>query len=121
MVDVIATERGYYGGEIREAGERFSIPDEVMKDEKRRPRWVRLAAFGGKGDHDGDGFTGGAAKPEDDDKPAKGKGKGRAKAATPDPFEDAPEPVRVANEANDATGATEPDWIAPTTPQAVTD
>ena len=29
-----------------------------------------------------------------------------------EPFADAPEPVRVSNEINDATGATQPDWVA---------
>lgn len=32
--------------------------------------------------------------------------------ATAEPFSDAPAPVRVSNEINDATGATQPDWVA---------
>lgn len=118
MVKVIANERGYFGDELREAGASFNVPDDLWDDEKRRPKWVRLAAFNGKGDHDGDGRTGGS-KPADDAPEGKGKGrKGKGKAETVDaptaePFAEAPEPIRVANEANDATGGTEPDWIAP--------
>lgn len=117
MADVIANERGYYGGILREPGERFSIPDEILKDEKRRPKWVRLAAFGGKGDHDGDGVTGGAASDDakaETDKPKRGR-KAKAEtveAATAEPFADAPEPVSLA-EAQKAMGGIEPDWIAP--------
>ena len=33
-------------------------------------------------------------------------------APTAEPFADAPAPVRVSNEINDATGATQPDWVA---------
>lgn len=121
MVKVIANERGFFGGELRDAGAPFDVPDEIWDDKKTRPKWVRLAAFGGKGDHDGDGRTGGTkpADDEGDDAGKKGKGKkGKGKAETVDaptaePFGDAPAPERVANEVNEATGATEPDWIAP--------
>lgn len=145
MVDVIANERGYYGGELRDAGERFSVPDEIMKDKKRRPSWVRLAAFGGKGDHDGDGLTGGAV-PDQEAKELDGMTvaemreyadengidlggatkkadvlealkAGKLKA---EPFADAPEPVSLA-EAQKQQGGVEPDWIAPDEPQPVTD
>lgn len=108
MVEVEATQRGYYGGAIRDPGDRFMIDDEIMKDEKRRPSWVKLVAFGGKGDHDGDGKTGGA-KPAAE-KPAKGK---KAAPVEMEVFGDAPEPVRVENEVNKALGSTEPDWVAP--------
>ncbi|WP_292131535.1 hypothetical protein, partial [Mesorhizobium sp.] len=65
----------------------------------------------------------------DDAKPAKGKGKGGRKskpetveAPEAKPFEDAPAPVRVKNEINDATGGTQPDWLPPSgAPVAVTD
>ncbi|CAA2140455.1 hypothetical protein [Hyphomicrobium sp. ghe19] len=63
MANVIAKARGYFGGVLREAGERFSISDDIMKDDKRRPSWVKLAAFGGNGDHDGNGTTGGSVAP----------------------------------------------------------
>lgn len=46
MVDVVAIERGYFGGARREPGERFALPDALWKDEKRRPKWVRLARSG---------------------------------------------------------------------------
>ena len=62
MAEVIALERGYFGGQIREEGACFHIPDDLWRDTKLRPRWVRLDpayAFGGKGDHDGDGNVGG--------------------------------------------------------------
>lgn len=63
MVKVVATSKGYFGGEIREIGASFNVPDDIWKDEKRRPSWAKLdpkAAFGGKGDHDGDGSVGGS-------------------------------------------------------------
>lgn len=63
MVKVVATSKGYFGGEIREIGASFVVPDDIWKDEKRRPSWVKLdpqGAFGGKGDHDGDGSVGGS-------------------------------------------------------------
>lgn len=67
MVKVIATSRGYFGSVIRDAGESFVIPDELWNDEKRRPLWAKLdpsSAFGGKGDHDGNGSVGGS-KPKE--------------------------------------------------------
>lgn len=67
MVKVVATTKGYFGGVIRDYGDSFNVPDEVWNDKKRRPKWVKLdpaAAFGGKGDHDGDGSVGGS-KPAD--------------------------------------------------------
>ena len=60
MADVIARSKGYFGGEIREVGDRFDVPDEIWNDETRRPKWAAPAAFGGKGDHDGDGKAGGS-------------------------------------------------------------
>lgn len=63
MVKVVATEKGYFGSVVRELGESFNIPHEIWTDEKKRPKWVKLDpkdAFGGKGDHDGDGSVGGS-------------------------------------------------------------
>lgn len=63
MVQVIATQKGYFGGSIREVGESFDVPDELWQDKKRRPSWAKLDpghVFGGKGDHDGDGKVGGS-------------------------------------------------------------
>jgi hypothetical protein len=83
MVDVIATERGYFGSARREPGERFSLPDTLWKDEARRPKWVRLA--------------GGKTEPATR-KPA-------AKPAKP------PEPT--GNGVQDALGGPAPDWLPP--------
>lgn len=111
-VAVRATTVGYVGGEIRQAGERFMWPAGVPLGS-----WVKTVAFDGKGDHDGDGLTGGSKHAEDAADGKKGKGKkGKAEtvtAPTAEPFGDAPEPIRVKNEINEATGGTEPDWIAP--------
>lgn len=63
MVKVIATANGYFGNIYRVPGDSFDVPDELWSDDKKRPRWVRLdtaKAFGGKGDHDGDGKVGGS-------------------------------------------------------------
>lgn len=112
-VEVRATSVGYVGGELRSAGQRFMWPAGVPLGS-----WVKPVAFGGKGDHDGDGLTGGSKPADDGDGKPKGKGKGKGKAETVDaptaePFADAPAPIRVENEINAATGGTEPDWIAP--------
>lgn len=42
-MEVIATEKGYWGGIVREIGDRFVIDDAIMNDKKRRPRWVKAA------------------------------------------------------------------------------
>lgn len=111
MADVIANERGYFGGQVREAGDRFPVPDEIMQDEKKRPKWVRLAAFGGKGDHDGNGATGGAAAVAEPDKPKRGR-KAKDDAAVAEPFADNADPVTV----TEALGGPAPDWLPPGTP-----
>lgn len=54
MVKVVATSKGYDNIAVREVGEVFDWPGEKI------PGWTRLAAFGGKGDHDGNGVTGGS-------------------------------------------------------------
>lgn len=91
MVDVVATERGYFGSIRREPGERFSLPDALWKDEKRRPTWVRLARSCDK--------AGGKTEAE----PA-GK-KPVAKPTTP------PEPD--GNGVQEALGGPAPDWVPP--------
>jgi hypothetical protein len=65
MVKLVATHKAYALGRIIEAGETFGYPDALWNDPERRPSWAKLAAFGGKGDHDGDGKVGGSvpAKP----------------------------------------------------------
>jgi len=55
MAKVRATARGYVGGVIRENGEVFEWPAG-----NKVGSWVEPVAFGGKGDHDGDGLTGGS-------------------------------------------------------------
>jgi hypothetical protein len=125
MAKVIAKARGYIDNVLREFGEVFHVDDELWADEKRRPKWCKAA--GAEDAHaedgeagEGEGGEGGGDKPEDAADKPKGKGgrKPKAKpetvqAATADPFADAPAPVRVKNEINDATGGTQPDWIAP--------
>lgn len=122
MADVIATQRGYFGGVIREAGDKFIVPDDLWNDKDKRPSWAKAAKFGGKGDHDDDGKAGGS-KPADapeDAKPsgrAKGKVKGETvEAPTAEPFADAPEPTEAKPKGNgvkEALGGPAPDWVAP--------
>ncbi|RVD42871.1 hypothetical protein EN742_06545 [Mesorhizobium sp. M4A.F.Ca.ET.020.02.1.1] len=118
---VVAVSRGYLDSVLREPGEVFHIADELWADEKRRPRWCREVGAEDAQAEDGEGGEGDGGKPEvDADKP-KGKGKGgkgknkpvTAQAPEADPFADAPAPVRVKNEINDATGGTQPDWLPP--------
>ncbi|GAA3113541.1 hypothetical protein GCM10010520_67080 [Rhizobium viscosum] len=94
MVDVVATERGYFGGIRREPGERFSLPDALWKDEKRRPTWVRLARASDK--------TGAKAEAEPAEKKPAAK---PAKPFTP------PEPE--GNGVQEALGGPAPDWVPP--------
>lgn len=112
MAEVKATARGYYGGELREPGDVFEAEGkaswfEPVKGDDAEP-------FGGKGDHDGDGNPGGSPAGENATARRGGRKKAETVAApTAEPFADPPppEPVRVANEANEATGATQPDWV----------
>ena len=94
MVDVVATERGYFGSIRREPGERFSLPDALWKDEKRRPKWVRLARSGDKS-------TGKAGAEPAEKKPA-------AK-----PVRASPPPEPVGNGVQEALGGPAPDWVPP--------
>ena len=52
MAKVVATDRGYYGGILRVAGDTFNAEGKAS--------WFKPVSseFGGKGDHDGDGLTG---------------------------------------------------------------
>lgn len=95
MVKVIAISKGYWGGMIREIGDRFAMPE----SEYKLTSWVRPdpdVAFGGKGDHDGDGFVGGSAP----DTPRRRR---RAKADETDQATSA--------EAQEAVGGIQPDWL----------
>ena len=100
MANVIATTRGYFGGLIREIGDKFAVPD---------------------------GITASWFKPVNGDEPvslsepvseAKAKPLRKAKvdtvmAETAEPFADAPAPIRAFNAINELTGSTQPDWISP--------
>lgn len=114
MAKVVATQRGYFGKMIREIGDTFDVPDEIMADEGLRPSWVEPV----KGrDQVADAAPVDAAEPARTER-AKPGPKPKAKPETvaapvAAPFIDAPQPVRVENEINAATGATQPDWVAP--------
>lgn len=100
-VNAVANVRGYFGGVIVEMGEQFSIPDEVWADEKRRPKWARLA--------------GDAVEPvkadADTDAPKRGRKKGGiAEDVKQELFG---EPVRAETEIASAAGGVQPDWVAP--------
>lgn len=121
MANVVAITKGYYGGVVRDPGARFPIPDDLWADKKRRPSWVKLdpsTAFGGKGDHDGDGSVGGSKPKAETVEAAKPAGKGKkskadtVEAPTAQPFADAPVPQTVA-EAQKAVGGMQPDWVPP--------
>lgn len=111
MAKVRAKSRGYVGLVLREAGEVFDWPEGV-----KLGSWVD--PIGSKVVADGDDAHGGSKPVEpagdDDAKPKRGR-KGKAETVqqeTAEPFADAP-PVRVANEINEATGGTQPDWLPP--------
>ena len=111
MAKVIATQRGYFGKVLRDPGDAFDVPDEIMADDKLRPSWVRLAR---RADLAADAEA--VAAPADAEGPKRAGRKPRAEtvaAPVAAPFIEAPEPVRVENEINAATGATQPDWVAP--------
>lgn len=109
MADVIAITRGYFGGEVREPGERFPWPDG-----RDLASWVRPAGSV-------------EFSPEAVDAPEavkakhRGRGKGKPKAETveapeADPFADEPQTVA---DATKAIGSVQPDWVQ--SPQPVAD
>lgn len=112
MVKVRAQAKGYVGGILREPGDVFDWPEGNVIGS-----WVKPFAFGGKGDHDGDGLTGGSVPADvDDEKPKKGKGKAKAEtveAPSAQPFADAPEPETIKGNGVQAALGVQPDWIAP--------
>lgn len=101
MVEVVAKQRGFFDGIVREEGETFSIPDSLWKDKKRRPKWVELAAK-----------KTAARKPPKDgsDKPPDDKGGKESETGG-----NHPEPQTVA-EVQKETGGGKPDWRPPGTP-----
>ncbi|QND53463.1 hypothetical protein HB779_17390 [Phyllobacterium sp. 628] len=107
MVKVLAKTRGYIAGILREHGDVFEWPDDV-----KLGRWVKEYTSG-EDPADTDPSEPVNEKPKKPGKAAK-PGKATTVAApVAEPFGDAPEPIRVTNEINAATGGTEPDWIAP--------
>jgi hypothetical protein len=144
MVQVIANERGYFDGELREIGAAFSVPDDLWHDEERRPRWVSLSerAIGGarivrpKG-----GETDGAAEiPDDWQSLSVAARKALAKAISGEPAPNVREAdLVIADEAErrrpaalaaaivasngiqEALGAQQPDWVAPAALQPLDD
>ncbi|OHV24943.1 hypothetical protein EOS93_25200 [Rhizobium sp. RMa-01] len=150
MAEVIANTKGYFGGTIREAGEPFSVPDDIWDDKKKRPKWVRVdpaSVFGGKGDHDGDGSVGGSKPsipagsveiPEAWEELAAADRKALAKALSGQAVANAkgadaiisaevekrtPAPKLAGNGVQEALGGPAPDWLLPgaQAPQPVTD
>lgn len=93
MAKVVANQRGYFGGILRESGDVFTVPDGA------KASWWHP--------------YGGDEPVAATEKLAKAKPGPKPKAADPAPFADPPEPVRVENEVNAATGATQPDWVSP--------
>lgn len=143
MVKVRALERGYYAGAVRDEGEVFDFDGPG-----RRPSWTELVAFGGKGDHDGDGLTGGS-KPKGNDADLSSKTVPELRAIAEEQgidlagitkksdiieaieagpsddgnevFGDAPKPQTVLQAQREA-GGIEPDWVPKEhQPVAVTD
>lgn len=139
MANVVAIEKGFFGGSVRAVGERFVVPDDLWNDKKRRPRWCKLAgkADGPAGKADAK-VTTVVVPPDWADLPAKDR-KALAKAISgedapnahsadaiielyvatvtdkPEVFGDAPEPQTVAD-AQKAIGGVQPDWVAPSGP-----
>ena len=128
MAKVIAHERGYYGGIIREPGDVFEAKgkslwfEPVSGGSKAKPADPEPAAS-----EDGD-LSAMTVKGLRELAKERGIGLGadvttkaeiiEAIEAGPDPepaapFSDAPAPVRVKNEINDALGTTQPDWVSP--------
>lgn len=127
MAKVRATQTGYYGRQLRMAGEVFEADGKAS--------WFE--PVGGKEQAQADPVAP-PQSPADDlnalsvkDLRALAKDRGIGLGAgvttkaeiiaaieaggsdiTPEPFADAPAPVRVVNEVNDATGVTQPDWVA---------
>lgn len=83
MVQVVATQQGYFGGSVRYLGDTFDLPDALWSDEKQRPSWVvRVKGTPGR-------------------KPAPAQAAPAAPAAP------------VGNGLQQALGGTHPDWINP--------
>lgn len=139
MVDVVANQRGYLNGILRDEGERFSLPDDLWSDKERRPSWVTpvkgatvkvdpappvVAETGGVAladmsaadlrqyakDHGID--LNGARSKADMIEAIEAVSVTEPEVA---PFAEAPVPqhITASNEVKDATTGPAPDWIAP--------
>lgn len=106
MANVVATQRGFYGRQLREAGDRFEV-----RDGETASWWkpVEAPLFGDTGDHESDGASAVTGTSKRGRKPRMET----VEAPSADPFGDAPAPVYVENSFNAATGATQPDWMNP--------
>lgn len=135
MADVVATRVGYYGRQIRQIGDVFVMDD---KDFAKDPSWVQEASGktvlrsaletvdteGGNVFHVAELKAMNVADLKDyaatngiDLGTASKRADILAAIMLTQPreaFMEPPAPVRVQNEVNVETGATEPDWIAPT-------
>lgn len=105
--------RGYFGGMIRDTGEKFEMPDEIMNDEALRPSWVepvstKLAMVDDDGPDDDDNGQELAPPAKGADKP-KNKG-GRPKKTAPETEAKDDEPK--GNGIAEALGSP-PDWLPP--------
>lgn len=86
MGEVVANSRGYYGKLLRDPGDRFFVADGATAS------W----------------FDPVGERQEAETQEAGGKAsRGRPKKSPPEG------PVRAPSEANELTGATEPDWVQP--------
>lgn len=103
---VTAINKGYFGGEIRDPGAVFELPDAEWDDEDRRPSWVEAVDPKDDGADDDEGEDGpppanSAKAPKAPDKvPAKRGRKPKALDET------------KGNGVKEALG-TDPDWLPP--------
>ncbi len=114
---VRAINRGYFGGIIREPGDKFDIDDAIMADADLRPSWVRpVKTVLGQVEVDGDD-DGGDGDETNEGEPPKGK-RGRKKKADGGGLEQLP-PVTVPDETGVAAalGGAAPDWLPQAEPK----
>lgn len=105
-IRVRAIHRGYFGGLIRERGDEFVAPSDMAS-----AWWEPVDPVAALVDP-------APVDPVPEQTKAKPGPKPKAKAETvaapaAEPFIEPPQPVRVENEINAATGGTQPDWVAP--------
>jgi len=124
MVKVIATTKGFIDGQIREAGERFNVDDELWADEKRRPKWVREAKNAAAAAVANEADEPQAPAPAGENEGGEPETEGEQKAP------EAPQATGKAGKAGKSNGVQEalggpaPDWLPPAAdgaPQPVAD